>query len=190
MANNQSITISQRKRINNNVSNLIINTNNNNNNNTNHVSYNTNTNLIPTTTTSSDAVVANTHSDDNNNNNEVSLDISNIRKKVDSKLNTSLITNNFMRNEVASSNANEQHTELQQHTKKITPMIMCVIPTETAKDDEMISERKDLTTNTYHNNKKPSKCKAPCDRICIIRFLCIFVISFSLFLFLKWKLHF
>jgi hypothetical protein len=171
MANNQSITISQRKRINN------------------HVSYNTNTNLIPTTTTStSNVVVANTHSGDNNNN-EVSLDISNIRKKVDSKLNTSLITNNFTRNEVASSNTNEQHTELQ-HTKKITPIIMCVIPTETIKDDEMISERKDLTTNTYHNNKKHSKCKAPCDRICIIRFLCIFVISFSLFLFLKWKLHF
>jgi hypothetical protein len=170
MANNQSITISQRKRINN------------------HVSYNTNTNLIPTTTTStSNVVVANTHSGDNNN--EVSLDISNIRKKVDSKLNTSLITNNFTRNEVASSNTNEQHTELQ-HTKKITPIIMCVIPTETIKDDEMISERKDLTTNTYHNNKKPSKCKVSCDRICIIRFLCIFVISFSLFLFLKWKLHF
>jgi hypothetical protein len=172
MANNQSITISQRKRVNN------------------HVSYNTNTNLIPTTTTStSNVVVANTHSGDNNNNNEVSLDISNIRKKVDSKLNTSLITNNFTRNEVASSNTNEQHTELQ-HTKKITPIIMCVIPTETIKDDEMISERKDLTTNTYHNNKKPSKCKVSCDRICIIRFLCIFVISFSLFLFLKWKLHF
>jgi hypothetical protein len=183
MANNQSITISQRKRINNHVSNLIINTNNNNNN-TNHVSYNTNTNLIPTTTSTS-GVVANTHLDDNNNNNnEVSLDISNIRKKVDSKLNTSLITNNFTRNEVASSNTNEQHT------KKITPIIMCVIPTETIKDDEMISERKDLTTNTYHNNKKPSKCKVSCDRICIIRFLCIFVISFSLFLFLKWKLHF
>ena len=189
MANNQSITISQRKRINNHVTNLIINTNNNNNN-TNHVSYNTNTNLIPTTTSTS-GVVANTHLDNNNNNNnEVSLDISNIRKKVDSKLNTSSITNNFMRNEVASSNTNEQHTELQQHTKKITPMIMCVIPTETAKDDEMISERKDLTTNTYHSSKKPSKCKVPCDRICIIRFLCIFVISFSLFLFLKWKLHF
>ena len=94
-----------------------------------------------------------------------------------------------MRNEVASSNTNEQHTELQ-HTKKITPMIMCVIPTDTIKDDEMISERKDLTTNTYHSSKKPSKCKVSCDRICIIRFLCIFIISFSLFLFLKWKLHF
>ena len=176
MANNQSITISQKKRINNHVSNLIINTNNNNN--TNHIAYNTNTNLIPTTT--SGVVVANTHSDDN----KASLDISNIRKKVDSKLNTSSITNNFTRNEVTSSNTNDQHT------KKITPMIMCVIPTDTIKDDEMISERKDLTTNTHHSSKKPSKCKVSCDRICIIRFLCIFVISFSLFLFLKWKLHF
>jgi hypothetical protein len=190
MANNQSITISQRKRINNHVDNLIINTINNNNNNTKHISYNTNSNLIGTTTTTNANVNV-------NNAHEVSLDISNIRKKVDSELNASEISNNFIRNEAESSNADgHQHGDnIQQHVKKISPMIMSTIPTDTytTKDDEIISsERKDLTTNTYinNNNKQHSKCKGICERICIIRLLFIVVISLSLFLFLKWKLHF
>lgn len=168
---NQSITISQSKRINH-FSNLIIN-----NNNTNHISHNTNSNLIPTTSNEHLPTV-------NSNTNETSLDISNIRQKIDHKLNASSISNNFTRNEIVSTN--NQHIQVQQ-TKKICP-IMCVVPTDTLKDDEIISERKDLTTHTFH--KKPSKCKVNCERTCIIRFLCIFVISLSLFLFLKWKLHF
>ena len=170
---NQSITISQSKRINH-FSNLIIN-----NNNTNHISHNANSIVITTSNDNLPSVDTDTGV------NEHSLDISNIRKKIDNKLNESSMSNNFTRNEVSSTN--QQHTSINKsQPAKISPTI-CVIPTDPSKDEETLTERKDLTTYTF--NKKHSKCKGTCDRTCIIRLLCICVISFSLFVFLKWKLR-
>lgn len=160
----------------------------------NHFSQNTNSNLILQSH-------KNVHVE-NRMKHESSLDISNIRKKVDSDLNASSISNNFERKEEITNTTDknsEMHTE-SDRVKKLPSSLRALssesvyhrtkekITITNTKEDEMTSDRIDLSIQPLTSKNK--KCSDRFTRVCIIKYMCILLISLSLFLFLKWKLHF